>query len=414
MTGNGWKKTRLKYVADVNREVISESTSPETEFLYIDIANVTQGNVSMDVAPIRFSDSPSRARRLAETGDTVVSTVRTYLRAVAPVPSSMDKLVFSTGFAVFHPAETVVPGYLSWYLQGDDFVSRVEASSVGVSYPATTAAALSSMNLYLPPFEEQRSIAEYLDRETQKIDELITEQRELIEILRERRRAVIAEASTRGIDRSATFVDSHVSWVGLTPSHWVRSRHSTVLHEVKRVVGDDSSGLTLLSLTKRGVIPRDLTEGKGKFPASFETYQWVERDQIVFCLFDIDETPRTVGLVRQRGMLTGAYDVFDVNFSIADPAYLEYYFIGIDDEKRFRPLYTGLRKVIQKPRFKVAQIMLPPLSEQKAIVAYLDDQTMRIDKLISESENLIAFSEEWRSALITAAVTGQIDVRTTS
>lgn len=162
---------------------------------------------------------------------------------------------------------------------------------------------------------------------------------------------------------------------------------------------------TLLSLTKQGVIRRDLSEGKGKFPASFDTYRLVEANQLVFCLFDVDETPRTVGLAHERGMVTGAYDVFAVNTSIATPQYLEYYFIGIDNEKRFRPLYTGLRKVIQKPRFKSAPIMLPPLNEQQAIADYLDRETRKIDELITEQRGLIETLRERRHSLVTRAVT---------
>ena len=318
----------------------------------------------------------------------------------------------SSAYTVIAPKLLADPGYYGWVLKSSAYIQELQTTTNQLRDGQSIRwSDFVKVPLPNPPLNEQQAIADYLDREMRRIDELIAEQRGLIETLRERRRAVIAEASTRGVDSGASLVDTGISWVGKSPSHWVRSRHSAVLGEVKRVVGESASEATLLSLTRRGVTPRDLSENRGKFPASFDLYQWVEPGQLIFCLFDMDETPRTVGLALQRGMITGAYDVFSVNALAAEPAFLEYYFIGIDDEKRFRPLYTGLRKVIQKPRFKAAPIVLPPVTEQREIVAYLDDQTSRIDALIAESEDLIALSQERRAALITAAVTGQIDVR---
>ena len=109
-----WFRTRLKYVVGVNKSVLSEDTPDDFEFKYVDIGNVTQGAINTAIPPMTFGAAPSRARRLAEPGDSIVSTVRTYLRAVATVPQSTEALVFSTGFAVLHP-HGVVPRFLSWY-----------------------------------------------------------------------------------------------------------------------------------------------------------------------------------------------------------------------------------------------------------------------------------------------------------
>ena len=112
-----------------------------------------------------------------------------------------------------------------------------------------------------------------------------------------------------------------VQWIREVPKNWTRVRCKDVLRETKIQVGEDSSKYTLLSLTINGIIVRDLSESKGKFPKEFNTYKIVKPNELVFCLFDVDETPRTVGLVTQEGMLTGAYSVFsvrnvDVNFCI--------------------------------------------------------------------------------------------------
>src|SRR5699024_3320655 len=148
-----------------------------------------------------FADAPSRARRLAEPGDTIISTVRTYLRAVATVPETDDDLVFSTGFAVLHPRSDVSRRFLAYLLQGDAFVDKVVANSVGVSYPAINASDLMALDLLLPPLDEQRAIADYLDQETAQIDALVAKQEEFIGLLRERRDAVWAAGLERATEQ---------------------------------------------------------------------------------------------------------------------------------------------------------------------------------------------------------------------
>lgn len=193
--------------------------------------------------------------------------------------------------------------------------------------------------------------------------------------------------------------DSGLAWVGSIPNHWRVVPTRTALTLVKRVVGLRWEDTELLSLTKRGVIIRDVTTGEGKFPASFEDYQMVQENELVFCLFDMDETPRTVGLCRSKGMVTGAYTCFSIREEVANPRFLEWYYISIDNAKRFRPLYTGLRKVIKKSRFLSAGLVRPPLKEQRAIADYLDLETARIDALIERQERLVATLRERRAAV---------------
>ena len=147
--------------------------------------------------------------------------------------------------------------------------------------------------------------------------------------------------------RYDSYKDSGVKWIGEIPSHWKRCRNKDIMRERKHSVGDKANKYTLLSLTMNGVIIRDISEGKGKFPKDFTTYKIVRPGQMVFCLFDIEETPRTVGLVKNEGMLTGAYDVFDLHN--VNGHYLYYYYESIDDRKALKPLYRGLRKTIPTP-----------------------------------------------------------------
>ncbi|MCO4253893.1 restriction endonuclease subunit S [Pseudarthrobacter cellobiosi] len=187
-------------------------------------------------------------------------------------------------------------------------------------------------------------------------------------------------------------------WCPSVPAHWRMSRNKLVMAAKRKMVGAQSSEYDLLSLTKAGVISRDISTGKGKIPASFDTYQMIESGDLIMCLFDVDETPRTVGRARKRGMITGAYDRFVVADNVL-AEYVKWFYLSVDDVKGFRPLYRGLRKTVPLDKFMASQFPLPSPAEQTAIVKYLAHANARIDKAIAAKRRLISLLEEQHRAL---------------
>lgn len=196
-------------------------------------------------------------------------------------------------------------------------------------------------------------------------------------------------------------------WLDSIPEHWEMTRNKNVMMLSKDTVGKNHSNYVLLSLTKKGIIARDMENAKGKFPKEFDTYQIVNPGDIVFCLFDIDETPRTVGLSSKNGMITGAYTVFKIEN--INPKYLYYYYLSIDNNKKLKPLYTGLRKVINTDTFLRTKMPNPPQDEQDKIVKFLDFQLSKINKFIKAKKKLIAALKEQKQAVINEAVTKGIN-----
>lgn len=188
-------------------------------------------------------------------------------------------------------------------------------------------------------------------------------------------------------------------------SRWQEVPLWSLLALEKDVVGEKWKDFTLLSLTKKGVIVRDLSESKGKFPESFDGYQRVEKNDLIFCLFDVEETPRTVGLVSEEGMITSAYTRMVVKSNAIRPEYLERLFIAVDDFKRFKPFYSGLRNTVQKETFFSTRIGLPPLEEQGQIVDFLTRELNEIDELISRQTELISSLEERKVSVVVDATT---------
>jgi type I restriction enzyme S subunit len=204
------------------------------------------------------------------------------------------------------------------------------------------------------------------------------------------------------------YKDSGVPWIGQIPEHWTLQPNRIFMRQRKVLVGEQWHDYQLLSLTKEGIIIRDIESGKGKFSADMGTSQEVRSGDLVFCLFDVPETPRTIGLSRYDGMITGAYTVFEC----ADPilaAYLEILYRALDDRKLLSPLYSGLRNTIPSNRLLSTKSPVPPPDEQRVIVRFLDYTDRHIRRYIRAKQRLIKLLNEQKQAIIHQAVTRGID-----
>lgn len=197
----------------------------------------------------------------------------------------------------------------------------------------------------------------------------------------------------------------NLPWLKEIPAHWKAQRNKNIFVEQKEIVGEKSAEYTLLSLTLNGIVPRDM-EGGGKFPESFDKYKVVRNGDMVFCLFDIDETPRTVGLSSYDGMLTGAYTIMRI--SNINPRYVYYYYLALDNRKMLKPLYSGLRKTININTFQSTKVPVPPREEQDQIVRFLDWKVSSINKLISIKKKQIEEIKNLKIFYISKAVTNGV------
>ena len=193
----GLETRRLKYTATINDESLPETTDPDYELQYIDIGNVDSQGIIHDIVSYRFETAPSRARRMVIDGDVIVSTVRTYLQAIAPIEDPPDNLIVSTGFAVVRSLNTLLDReFCKYALREKHFLCEVESYSTGVSYPAINSSELGNIHISLPSLNVQRAIAKYLDRETAHIDALVAEIERTLALLEEKRSALITAAVT--------------------------------------------------------------------------------------------------------------------------------------------------------------------------------------------------------------------------
>ena len=348
-----------------------------------------------------------------EQGDIVLAKVTPCFENgnLAIVPKVENGCCYaSSELFVYRPKNNVLDRFLFYTFLNRSFIDAGASTMRGTGgLKRVTTEFANSAATPLPPLSEQRSIVFYLDDKCGKIDKMLEGKQKQIELLAEMKQRIIADAVTRGLNPDAKMKATNIPWLPEIPEHWEFTRNKTLLKLTDEKVGGRKD-ITLLSLTKQGVIIRDLSEGKGKFPKDFDSYLVVRPNNLVFCLFDIDETPRTVGLVRNYGMLTGAYTNFEVNESLVLPEYIYNYYLQVDNIKGLRPYYTGLRKVVKTSSFLQIRMPLPPLDEQRAIVSYITDKTSKIDALTSKLQQEIESVKEYKQRLISDVVTGQIKV----
>lgn len=192
----GWEVKRLRYVSKVNLKTLPEDTDKEYVFKYLDIGNVGTGYLINQPIELIFESSPSRARRIVEKNNTIISTVRTYLKAIYFFESNEKDLIVSTGFAVLEPMKDINPKFLYYLALSEHFIDSVVSNSVGVSYPAINESVLAELPVWYPNIEEQHRIVDFLDTETAKIDCVTAKVKTQIEKLQEYRQALITSAVT--------------------------------------------------------------------------------------------------------------------------------------------------------------------------------------------------------------------------
>ena len=301
-------------------------------------------------------------------------------------------------------------GYLVRQLAVTDFILSL-AKGIRERSTEFRFSEFSGLVLAIPSKDEQDKIVAFLKHETQKIDRLISKQQQLIELLKEKRHAVISHVVTKGLNPNVPMKDSGVEWVDSIPFHWeVMPTFSICEASMKK--NYDGIESNVLSLSYGKIIPRNVDTNYGLLPESFNTYQIVECRDIILRLTDLqnDKNSLRVGLVKQKGIITSAYLKLKSKSRIS-PDFLYQLLHSYDTTKVFYGMGGGLRQSMKFEDFRRLPLLLPPTNEQKKIAVFLDQETTKIDNLLEKQQQIIQLLQERRTALISAAVTGKIDVR---
>lgn len=420
-----WKLTQLKRVVDPQRPItygiVQAGPHLPGGIPYIRPADMTdeKGLCSSDEM-LRTSHeiAQSYARSTIEAGDLVCSIGPSFGKVMV-TPPSLSGANLTQGTARIAVRQPHNNRYVFWTLRSSLSVVQWESSVGGATFRALNLGPLAETTIVLPDPPEQALIAEFLDRETGKIDELVAEQQRLMELLKEKRQAVISHAVTKGLNPRAPMKPSGIEWLGDVPEHWD-------VGPLKRYWAVTDCKHVTAEFVEDGIPLASIREVQGRWVSLEEAKCTTEHFYAL--LIEGNRRPMSGDLIFSRNATVG--EVAQVRddsprFAMGQDVVLL---------RKLSPDYSSdyLQSVIRSPiiihqlenmmigstfkRINVEEIRSflipsPPPREQAAISAYLETETAKLDALAAEAQKAIDLLQERRTALISAAVTGQIDVR---
>ena len=380
-----WEVKKLKYVAPISDKKLDKKPDDVT---YLGLENIESKTSRLLLDnPIEEVES---AVNYFQKGNILFGKLRPYLAKVAYPDFSG---VCTTELLVLNPNHNLFGKYLSYQMLADGFIDLVNSMTYGTKMPRANAEQIQNIEISFPSFSEQKQIATFLDRATTEIDQIIEQQKQLITLLEEERTTVISHTVTKGLDPSVPMKDSGIEWLGEIPKHW----------EAKRV--------KYFFVLQRGFdLPReDMVEGDYPVYGSNGIIGFHNK-------FTVKAPSITVGRSGSVGEINYIEEDFWAHntalyikhFYKAFPRFV-YYLLSILDIKY---LSSGSAVgTLNRNYIHDLVIAIPSYEEQREIVNYITQETARIDEAIDNVRSQIEKLEEYRTVLISDAVTGKIDVR---
>ncbi|KAF6633528.1 restriction endonuclease subunit S [Pantoea sp. EKM10T] len=409
-----WSALRLKYIFEIKKRIAGT--------LGFDILSVTQKGVK-----IKDIDS----------GEGQLSMDYSKYQRVLPGEFAMNHMDLLTGYVDISKYDGVTsPDYRVFSVRdNNDFYSRyflyllqdgykqrrffhLGQGSAHLGRWRLPTEAFNEIIYPLPSLEEQVKIADFLDHETAKIDNLIEKQQQLIELLKEKRQAVISHAVTKGLNPDVPVKDSGVEWLGEVPEHWIVSGFKKYLSSIVDYRGktpnktDDGILLVTARNIKKGRLDYQLSQ---EFIAYSNYNEVMSRGlpDIGDVLFTTEAPLGEVANVDRTDIALAQRIIkFKGMVSCLDNFYLKYFIMSSEFQQSLNLYSSGsTAQGIKAERFVYLRKLLPPMNEQRQIVSFLDKEISKIDMLVEKQFVMLSLLQERRTALISAAVTGKIDVR---
>lgn len=301
--------------------------------------------------------------------------------------------------------------YYRWVFKCDGYINELRSTSNLVrDGQAMRWANFIQVPIPFPPPEVQDSIAKYLDRETERIEELKDSIRAQIDALEAYKRSVIFDAVTTGLDPNRDMVDSKIDWIDRLPRNWnvAPLRYFFHEHKAKNLFGQETN---LLSLSYGRIIRKDIGTVDGLLPSNFNGYNIVGPGDIVLRLTDLqnDQKSLRTGLVNERGIVTSAYIALRKHREL-DSTYFHYLFHTYDICRVFYNMGSGVRQGLTFSELSRLPLVAPPLDEQRRIGRFLNEEITKIDEVQRKKRKQLDLLEAYKKSLIYEVVTGKREV----
>ena len=302
--------------------------------------------------------------------------------------------------------------YLFYWLRNDIFIQSACSTMTGTGgLKRVSPTFVKNCYIHLPNEEEQKAIADFLDRRCAEIDAVIEQTKITIEEYKKLKQSVITEAVTKGIRGNRPMKDSGNIWYGCIPMEWDIRKLKYVFTIKKDIAGKE--GYTVLSITQKGVVPKNISSNEGQLAENYSNYQLVAVGD--FAMNHMDLLTGWVDISQYEGVTSPDYRVFVLNDTINNCKQYYLYLMQMCYSNRiFYGLGQGVsgmgRWRLQADKFLNFTIPIPPTQEQQEIANYLDQKCVEIDVLVTKKEQIVVELEAYKKSLIYEVVTGKRSV----
>lgn len=329
----------------------------------------------------------------------------------AVVSETAEDLVCGYHLALLRPMLGRIRGrYLFRCLQAKPVRVQLELAAAGVTRFGLPKDAIGKLAIPLPPLEQQDAIANYLETEIYKLDCMVAAKKKLLELLEEKRRALVTSVITSGSNPDVEMIASGVKWLGQIPRNWTTKRVKYLFRLVTEPAPPDNDFELLSLYTEVGVLPRKDIEARGNKATTTDNYWLVKPGDLV--VNKLLAWMGAFGVSDYEGVTSPAYDILRPLDGV-NPLYYHHLFRCGICFPEFRRRSTGImdmRLRLYFDEFGDMRVPLPPLEEQHAIIEHIQRETAKLDNLRIAAERTIGLLKERRAALIAAAVTGKLEV----
>lgn len=421
----GWTTQKLKFVARVQpSNVDKKSKKDEKKVLLCNYTDVYYNEeITADLPFMKATASDVQIKKFTlKRGDTIItkdSEDPNDIAVPAYVPQDLEGVVCGYHLALLRPGKRTCGGYLKRVMDTQYARSVFATRANGITRYGLGTYAISNFILPFPPLEEQKQIAAFLDKETTKIDTLIDKQEQLITLLGEKRQAVISHAVTRGLNPNVKMKDSGIEWLGEVPEHWEVKKLKHIVTKPlmyganEAAIDDDRDQPRFVRITdirSNGTLREETFRSLPLHLA--KPYMLREGDVL------LARSGATVGksFIYSSDWGECCFAGYLIKASIDTSKASPYWFYRYTESDYYwnwisSTLIQATIQNVSAEKYNNFSLCIPPKQEQNRIIAYLDKETAKIDTLIEKCETAIELLKERRTALISAAVTGKIDVR---
>lgn len=321
-----------------------------------------------------------------------------------------DKIFAGYHTVVARPCDLQYPKYYAYLFQSSSWKIQVQSLVNGVKVYSINKSILKKSSLLFPSKDEQTEIVSYLDTKVSKIDRYISTAEKKIAVLDELKQVTIADAVTHGINPKAKMKDSGIPWIGMVPEHWEIKR-TAILFSENRSKNSKYEFSHAYKFNYGRLVPKNENGDISEFRETYEAYTIIKKNDIAInCLnLNYDFVSQRIAIAPDEGILTSAYLIVTARNGV-NPWYYNYLFKAMDSKKLFHGMGTGIRLTLSYTELKKQLIPTPPLSEQNAIVSYIDRKVTQIDKMKAAELSQIEKLKEYKQRLISDVVTGKVKV----